>query len=369
MLHVLYDSQVFSRQEYGGISRYFHELIHHLAKHKDILVELNVKFSNNSYIKYNDIFKGRSFFPNKYFIGKYRLLEYSNILFELPSITKKRYDIFHPTYYNPYFIKLLGRKPYVLTVYDMIHERFGEIQKIDRKLSERKRYLSRHAKKIIAISENTKKDLIQHFGVDPEKIKVIYLGTSVPLDPTNCKTPPLPEEYILYVGIRSYYKNFARFIRSMAMILKRDERLSIVCAGGGKFNPKEIELFKELGIRERVHNYSPTDNLLWCLYRNAKVFVFPSLYEGFGIPVLEAFACGCPVALSNSSSLPEIAREAALYFDPMDLTSIGSTVSKTIYDNNLRSILIQKGLERVKDFSWEKNTLETKEIYQSIIDK
>ena len=110
------------------------------------------------------------------------------------------------------------------------------------------------------------------------------------------------------------------------------------------------------------------DDLLNILYRNATAFVFPSIYEGFGIPILEAFGCGCPVILSNSSSFPEIAANAALYFDPKNKMSIKDTVAKALFDKKLCAELIEKGFNRVKSFSWEKAAKETIKVYKQILD-
>jgi glycosyltransferase involved in cell wall biosynthesis len=249
----------------------------------------------------------------------------------------------------------------------MIHERFEEVQKADRKTSERKRLLVGRASRIIAISGNTRDDLVKYFRIDPVKIDVIHIGTSALPDTTERSNTLLPPQYILFVGARTNYKNFQRFLRAVAPILHEDEHLIIVCAGGGKFTVDENRLFGQLRLAGRILQYSAPDPMLWSLYKSARVFVFPSLYEGFGIPVIEAFACGCPIAVSNTSSLPEIARDAACYFDPLDESSIRSAVVQVIRDEGLRARLVQKGLERVRDYSWNKIALETKKTYESVV--
>ncbi|TFH32442.1 MAG: glycosyltransferase family 1 protein, partial [Deltaproteobacteria bacterium] len=364
MLHVLFDSQIFNIQIFGGISRYYYELIRHLSKLEDLRIDIDIWYSNNSYIPENGMFRHRNFFPNRRFPGKHVLMEHLNIWSEIPAIRKQNFSVFHPTYYNPYFLDHIGKKPFVLTVYDMIHERFAEVRKVDRKTSERKKLLVGRASRIIAISGNTRDDLVKYFRIDPGKIDVIHIGTSALPDMTEASKKFFPPEYILFVGARLIYKNFQRFLRAVAPILHEDKHLKIICAGGGKFTADEAHLFEQLSLAGRILQYSAPDTMLWSLYKNARVFVFPSLYEGFGIPVIEAFACGCPIAVSNSSSLPEIARDAACYFDPLDESSIRSAVAQVIHDEDLRARLVQKGLERVRDFSWDKIALETKKTYE-----
>jgi glycosyltransferase involved in cell wall biosynthesis len=249
----------------------------------------------------------------------------------------------------------------------MIHERYEEIRTIEKKISDHKRLLAKKASKIIAISENTKQDIIRYFDEEEKKIEVVYLGNSIIPKSLPKNNISAPEKYLLYVGIRSFYKNFNPFLSSIVSSLKKDEELYLICAGGGEFTNNEISLFQKFGIRQKVIHHPVSDDLLGHLYRNARVFVFPSLYEGFGIPVLEAFACGCPAVLSDSSSLPEIAKDAALYFDPHDENSIRGTVEKVLYDETVRKELIAKGYERAKVFSWEKTARETKKIYESLL--
>ena len=157
MLNVLFDSQIFSMQVFGGGSRYYYELIRHLSKLEDLRIGINIRYSNNSYIPDNGLFRHRNFFPNRHFPGKHALMEHLNIWSEIPAIRKQNFNVFHPTYYNPYFLDHIANKPFVLTVHDMIHELFKEVRLIDRKTSERKKILVDHACRIIAISENTRK--------------------------------------------------------------------------------------------------------------------------------------------------------------------------------------------------------------------
>ncbi len=370
-MKILYDHQIFSTQIYGGISRYFIELMKKFEDDDEIEYKLSLKYSNNHYLKELNHLPYKTFFENYSFKGKYRLLNLLNILNKKVSkeyISRGNYDFFHPTYYDTYFLDYLGKKPFVLTIYDMIHEIYPEMFSLRDETSKRKKLLAQKATKIIAISENTKRDIMTFLGISENKIEVIYLANSININKNNDKINiTLPEKYILYVGSRGGYKNYELFIEAISPLINDNNKLNIVCAGGGKFNEKEIEKLKNLKIKDRVFYYSGSDSVLAYLYQKAIAFVFPSLYEGFGIPALEAFACGCPVIISNTSSLPEVAGDAAIYINPTDKISILNSIQKVIYDVELRNQLIYKGSQRVKEFTWRKTANKTKKIYEDIL--
>ena len=223
------------------------------------------------------------------------------------------------------------------------------------------------ATKIIAISDNTKTDIIRFYDIDPQKIEVIPLATSLRIN-TPDNTLNLPQKYILFVGNRRVYKNFTFFINSISSFLREEKDLFLVCAGGGVLSKNEIRLLEDLRIRRKVLYYPViSDGTLSYLYRKAILFAFPSLYEGFGIPVLEAFSCGCPVAASNCSSLPEVGGDAVNYFDPKNSASIQKVVEDIVHNPSVQDSLRARGYERLKLFSWEKTALNTKKVYDNLL--
>lgn len=363
-MKILIDHQIFCIQQYGGISRYFNVL---MKTNDNLEVENTTVFTNNYYLNLDKLKKYISFFFKNNFRGKRHILNYLNKYFSIAKIKKGKFDIFHPTYYDPYFLKYLNDKPFVLTVHDMTHEKLSEFCPKNDKTSSNKKILAHKASKIIAVSNSTKNDLIEIFGIEESKIEVIYHGNSMLLNDSLNSGINFPSNYLLFVGIRGGYKNFTLFIESISKLLNEDLSLSVVCAGGGKFNKKEKTLFKKLNIQSSVFQYDLNDNLLAQLYTKAIAFVFPSLYEGFGIPILESFACNCPLICSNTSSLPEIASDGAEYFDPYSKESIYQVVKKVIENKNIRNSIIKKGKERLKYFSWAKTALETKKIYEDIL--
>jgi glycosyltransferase involved in cell wall biosynthesis len=367
-MKVLYDHQIFMLQNYGGISRYFYELMNSYNKHEFIKFDLALKYSNNYYINDAGFSNHKPFFKDINFKGRNTLYNFTNTWNSKRYLNKKNFDIYHPTYYDTYFLNCLGNKPFVLTIHDMIHEIYKENFTPEDKTAENKKLLASKASKIIAVSQNTKKDIVRFYGISEEKIAVVYHGNS--LDVTklgSCVKVKLPPKYILFVGLRDGYKNFKNFIRAASSILIEDKELEIVCIGGGAFKQDEKKLLESLNIQDKVFQHSVDDRTLNEYYKNALMFVYPSDYEGFGIPILEAFTCGCPIALSNTSCFPEVAEDCAIYFDPNDNESIRDSICNIIYDSSLRQDLIKKGYKQVKKFSWEKASKETMNVYESVL--
>ena len=369
-MKVLFDYQIFTLQKYGGISRYFYELMNNFYQQKDIEIEFPLYFSNNENIKSAKFSNHKTFFPNTSFGLKNnitRKLNKKNIKISSDIIARQNYDLIHPTYYETYFIELLGNKPFVLTIHDMTYEVFPNLFGTNDKTAEYKKFLAAKAGKIITISQNTKKDIIKFYNIEESKIIITPLANS--LFPKNIEHLKinLPEKYLLYVGSRKAYKNFGNLLVASKTILNEFNDIFIVCAGGGNFSKEEQYKIKELGLANKVKHFSINDQTLQYFYSNALAFIFPSLYEGFGIPILEAFACKCPVLLSNTSSFPEVAGEAGLYFDPENIESIQGAIKKIITNEKARKELISAGSIKLKEYSWEKTAAQTKLVYESVL--
>lgn len=367
-MKILYDHQIFTQQQYGGISRYFYELIKRFEGNENSC-DVATFFSDNAYYNKEVNQKLKSFFPNKNFRGKGSIVKKINQEVSNFKIRKGDYDVCHPTYYDDYFLNSIKEKPYVVTFYDMIHEKFSdqfEILKSDTKIYDNKKRLLECSSKIIAISETTKNDIIEFFDVDSSKIDVVYLGNSLQNFHIGNKRL-VEQDYILFVGNRGIYKNFDFFVSAISQLLI-DDNLKLICAGGGDFSQDEVVLLKHLKLENQVvFKKILNDDVLANYYTHALFFCFPSLYEGFGIPVLETFACGCPALLSNGGSLPEVGGDAALYFDPTDAESLIKSASELINNKYLRLILKEKGHDRLKEFSWDKTFQDHLKVYKSVV--
>ncbi len=369
-MKILYDHQCFVQQQFGGVSRYHYQLIKELNKLNDVEAKLSLNYSNNYYINEDKSFDVKKFFPNNIFYFKRTILDYINRLSTIPALRKGDYDIFHPTYFNPYFLNHLNSKPFVLTVYDSIHEKYPEIiNSIDKTLEHKKLLLS-NADLIIAISESTKNDLIKLYNIPSEKIEVTHLAASInkSLASTSQKEN-LPEKYILFVGNRDFYKNFNNFILAVEPLLKEHKDLLLICAGGSIFNNEEKIIFHSKKLENKILHKAADDVTLATLYTNALAFIFPTLYEGFGIPALEAMNCDCPVVMSNTSSLSEVGGDATVYFDPNSIEDMREKIESVIFNKDLRNDLILKAKTQRQKFSFEKTAIKTLEVYKRLLTK
>ena len=228
------------------------------------------------------------------------------------------------------------------------------------------------SEKIIAVSEHTKKDILENFDIDPKKIIVTYEGADTIEKPllenseTVLKKYGIMKPYILYVGNAYPHKNLDRLILAFKRVAKKHPGLSLVLAGKEDYFYKRL---KKTVADNEVSNVVFPDHIeedhLPTVYREAKLYVFPSLYEGFGLPPLEAMARNIPVASSNASCLPEILGPAAYFFDPRGISETSEAIEKVLTDNDLRRRLIEAGQQQVKKYNWQKMAKETLEIYES----
>ncbi|MBO0952413.1 glycosyltransferase family 4 protein [Fibrella forsythiae] len=365
-MKVLYDHQAFTGMTYGGVTRYFYELMQAYANRDDIDFELSLQFSNNEYLD-KASFSSHRRYGLSHWRNVSRLASAVNRLYSNQRVRIGDYSVFHPTYYHNYFLRNLGNRPLVVTFHDATSERYGkQYPDVGEHLSAAKKIQLARADKIIAVSEFSKQEILRFFPVDEQKIEVIHLGTAFSRQRAHVPVVPGAHPYLLYVGKRGLYKNFDGFFQAIQPVLRQHSDLHLICAGGGVFTNSEKEMIQSSGFDRRVHYRSITDLSLYELYHQAEAFVFPSLNEGFGIPVLEAFSAGCPAILSNRSSLPEVGADAAVYFDPEQADSIASSVDKVLTDSLLRQNMRQKGAQRLTHFSWEKTAAKTQALYKQL---
>jgi glycosyltransferase involved in cell wall biosynthesis len=374
-MKILLDPQIFNSQKYGGISRYYTEIFSILSLKSNVHVTVplyttkNVYFNASSLITEKQkenfrIFKLFSFFG----ISLRKRVKKASFLEAIKSFAQDNFDLFIPTYYDPYFLEHIGSKPFVLTVYDMIHELFPQYFLGEKQNTvENKNLLMERATKIIAVSENTKRDIIRLCPkIDSNKIVVIYHGCSIKVH-SNIKVD-LPSKYILFVGVRENYKGFLFMINAIKDMLLANSQLFLVCAGGGGFSKGENDFIVNLGLKKKIIQRNFKEEELGVYYKNAICFVFPSMYEGFGIPVLESMASGCPIVLTNNSSLPEVAGDAGIYFEYNNSEDLKNKIEKVMSDSVFRTDYIQKGLIQAQKFTWNDAAEKCYKLYCEVVE-
>ena len=364
-MKVLYDSQIFNGQRYGGISRYFVRLFQNIIELEDASASVLAPFFINQYlseVRHNGGISGLPLSEN--------LKPFSKAISHIAShflVPFKDIDIIHKTYFYPERY-VLGKKKSVLTVYDMIHELYPQNFSESDKTSKYKYEAVMKADHVICISENTRSDLLRIWDCDPNKVSVVHLGFDSFQGTSRVKKENFAErqsgDYILFVGSRSGHKNFLNLLKAFGSADALNRDFNLVCFGGGPLNDDEIAVISKLGLHGHVCQVGGDDCTLGDLYRGASLFVYPSVYEGFGIPPLEAMSVGCPVACANSSSIPEVCGKAVDYFDPLDINSIASSLTRVLGDSKYSESLAAAGIAQAENFSWHKCAVDTLKCYQ-----
>jgi len=261
----------------------------------------------------------------------------------------------------------------IVTIHDIIHLRYP----VSCSYNYRKYYeiifplMIKYSKHIITVSEFSKKEIYSYFGIDEQKISVIYGGISERFNPQKFKIKNQEEKYILGVSSIAYHKNFIKLIEAFFYLKTKNIKLYIVGGINEKIFSKNSAKFlnhiknnENIKFLGRVH-----EDTLIQLYSNALCFVYPSLYEGFGLPPLEAQACGCPVVISDIPVFKEIYEDSALYFNPLDPQDIANKIEEIINNNYLRDTLIEKGFKNSKKYRWENSAKQFLSVLEKVIKK
>jgi len=368
----------------GGVATYTKGLIKGLA-------EID---QENSYYLYTYLHKLLPFYKNEiihqenfhyqagYFCWPYKFLRKNVDAFEqqllLRKSKKNKIDIFHLT--NPMkFSQHLEN--FVVTIHDLCYLKEPNFVKRHSIVFFQKNIqnILNKCRGIISVSEATKKDILDNFSISSEKISVIYEGVSKifkrqPNKSYLSKKFNLDKEYILYLGEIQPRKNLLRLFQAYSRLpafLRKKHHLVIVGQSRNEIIMKELmNQIKKLKIRNQVKflGYVNTDDLPY-LYSSARVFVYPSLYEGFGLPVLESLTCGTPVITSNVSSLPEVLGQGGLLIDPYSVGEMKLAIEKILTENNLRDNLAKKGLEHSRHFTSQNTAQQTLNFYKKIYEK
>lgn len=366
-MRIVFDHQVFAFQKYGGISRYFVRLAEGITARSGNSARIIAPLHVNAYLAGlpDGIVRGTAIAASDF---NQRIARNISKRIARPLLAAEKPDIVHETYFAAKGSAPRG-VPTVLTVYDMIHEIFADSFAATDPTRELKRAAVRRADHILCISESTQRDLLAYIPEASGKTSVTLLGFDSFGARADTSDRPAPRRpYLLYVGERSRYKNFAGLLNAYGASDQLKRNFDIMCFGGGPASASELATIAGLGIAAGAITFlSGSDDALAASYRGASAFIYPSLYEGFGIPPLEAMSSSCPVIASNISSIPEICGEAANYFDPCDAESMRNTIESSVFDSITRADMIKKGHERLKRFSWDQCAQATIESYEALL--
>lgn len=363
MIRVAFDEQIFAIQRFGGISRLFAELARQyvsgaVAGVGVAPVEAPVV---NRYVL--DDPAVRAALRVREARSSYAALAH----YLLRARPRGGAEIIHNTFYLPHGLAGFAGARRVVTVHDMIPERMPRTRRRLDFLTMKRKYVEL-ADHVICVSEATRVDMLEVYGDVRAPVTVVHHGVDPVFGPGVPRWDDLPDHYVLFVGNRGQYKDADVLLRAFALVAKRHPELKLLLVGGGPLSRQEAHALESLGISDRVRQRSLPDAEMAAAYGHAEMCVFPSRYEGFGLPALEAMACGTPAILAQATSLPEVGGDAAVYFPVGDAAALAETMSTLLDDGSLARDLSRRGLTRASEFSWRRCAEETAAVYRAALD-
>ncbi len=365
MIRVGFDDQIFIAQSRGGISKYFVEIIQRLPKY-GITPVLLCESTRNSHLAESGLVPRASADSNLKSSLRgfwWRLTGHPRYRGDLITSV----DLIHHTFTHRSYLGV-GGKPNVVTIYDMIPEVYPEYFPRGNPHFAKRKYSSK-CDVLISISESTTKDMVKIYGPNLASKTVMVpfgVGETFLRPHPDVQMPELPESYLLFVGVRRGYKHFMTAFRAFEKLALSDPKLNFVIVGGGRYSDEERAAIQNSSFIERVMHYTPSDEQMPGFYRQAKCFVFPSVYEGFGLPTLEALASGTPVVLADASCSREVGGDLAVYCEPGDIDSLVEGILSATSQEWANAIR-EKGPERAKEFTWDLAAEKTANIYKKLM--
>lgn len=353
-MRIFYDHLIFNLQNFGGISRYVVNLASNLNNINDAKIKIFAPIHLNYHLKKFDN-KRRLFFPSNLNFIKKTMMNINDKLFS-SSLNKYKPDIFHTTYYSKKERYL--NIPKILTVHDLTHEKISK----DKKFLPKKESIE-SSDHIICVSNSTKNDLQEFYNVSDNKISVIYESSGISTNLINKSniTKNL-KPFLLYVGSRHGYKNFDNLVIAFSNSEFLKNNYNIIFFGGGKINQDEKKIISDLKIEKNLIFTEGSDKNLANLYSRCEAFVYPSIYEGFGITLLEALSFNTKIICSDIPPFKEVCGDAAIYFNPKSFEDIKSKLENCLKNKINYSFDYKE--EILKNFSWKKCAEETFEVYK-----
>lgn len=361
-MRLAFDEQIFAIQEYGGISRLFAELSKQFVGHPEFGVELEPL---------------RASIVNRYVLDTPQVREYLKVteaggtyqaLARYFSRRRPRVDvdIIHNTFYLPHGLTGYPGAKRVVTIHDMIPERMPKTRRRLDFITRKHRYVEL-ADHVICVSESTQEDMLQVYGQLKAPISVVHHGVDPVFQPGAKRRVDLPQKYLLFVGNRGQYKDADVLLRAFPEVTKQFPEYILLFIGGGPFTRSEDSLIAELGLVGKVQQRTLPDSEMSAAYEYADICVFPSRFEGFGLPALESMASGTATILARATSLPEVGGDAAAYFTPGHDLELATVIKRLLADTELLKRYSSAGILRAQQFSWSKSAVQTAAVYQSVL--
>lgn len=361
-MKLAFDEQIFAVQRFGGISRLFAEL----AEQFNLDASLGVELEPIAAPVINHYLLDDPVLAKALQVTQARSYHNALLHYFIHGRRKADIDVVHSTFYLPRGLADYPNVPKVMTVHDMIPELLPRTRRRLDFITMKKRYVMQ-ADHIICVSESTRRDLELIYGDLDVPISVVHHGVDDVFRPGALPIENFPSEYLIFIGNRGDYKDARTLLKAVVLIAGDFTDLQLVFVGGGPLTANESRYISELGLTARVQQVSLGEDQMASAYANARLCVFPSRYEGFGLPALEAMACGTPLILANSSSLPEVGGKAAVYFAPGDEEALAREIATLLRDDEAQQRLSRLGIERAEMFTWRNAAEKTKNVYEQAI--
>jgi len=361
-VQVALDEQIFAIQRHGGISRLFYEQARQFlenSEHKVDLETLEAPVVNEYLLEDPTV---RSALAVRQAAGPYQALA----RYLLRSRRQRAVDVCHTTFYLPRGLTDYPAARHVVTVYDMIPELLPHTRRRLDFLTLKRQYINR-ADHIVCISESTRNDLFKLYPDLRVATTIAYPGVSPRFQPDVPRLPFTPDHYVLHVGKRTSYKDGVTLLQAFADIADSHPDVTLWLVGGGSLSSEEQALISERAVQGRVLQQDLADADMPAAYANALVTVLPSRYEGFGLPAVEALACGSPLILAQTSSLPEVGGDATTYFSPGDTRALAHELKAVLMDSTARTEMRIRGLKQAQGFTWQSFAQSNAVAYESTL--
>lgn len=360
-MRVAFDEQIFAIQRHGGISRVFAELAREFysnPQHDVQLQPMNAPIVNEYLLLDGSLADKLVVRPARHWSATIAR-----------SMFRRRHtgpaDVVHSTFYLPRMLKDYPQAKRIVTVHDMIPELFPHTRRRLDFLTSKHEYV-RKADHVVCISESTKSDLLRLYPDVVAPVSVVHHGVGSEFTTDAPALPSFPHAYLIHVGTRGGYKDGATLFRAFSQIAPAYRDLQMVLVGGGPITNDERRLLTDLGIETRVTQTTLREADMPGAYAHARMCVVPSTYEGFGLPALEAMACGTPTILCKSSSLPEIGGDTTEYFDPGDDLSLAKEMTAILDDPSAANVKAERARTRAAGFTWGQSAARLAGIYEEV---